>query len=308
MNQPGGGHPTFLLDLPTAGEFSIAFLPDTQRYSQLFPELFRAQTRWIAENQARYHIRAVLHAGDVVHRNEPEHWANADTAIRLLDDAEVPYLLAIGNHDYDTKADADRLATAFNAVFPTSRYTGHAWWQGGFFETGHSENAYCLLPGPSRDYLLLNLEFGPRQAVIDWAHDLLAAHAGRRAILLTHSFLYIDGTRVTDGHRHNPKGYKLGPTAHDGEDLWAKLVSRHDNLHLVLSGHHVGGHIAYRCDRSQGGTAVHQLFANWQQADNGGNGWMQLLTFAPHEARVQTFSPTLGQVQADAAGKFSMAL
>jgi len=308
LNHPGGGQHANLPDLPAAGEFSIAFLPDTQEYSAGYPDLFRAQTRWIANNQARYNIRAVLHAGDVVDRNEPDQWANADSAIRLLDDTEVPYLLAIGNHDYDSKGDADRLATSFNAAFPTERYTRHAWWQGGFFEPGHTENTYCLLPGPGQDYLLLNLEFGPRQAVIDWAHDLLNSHARHRAILLTHSYLYIDGTWVSDGHRHNPKLYALGPTANDGADLWHKLVSRRDNIHLVLCGHHVGGHLAYRCDRSQAGTAVHQLFANWQQADNGGNGWMHLLTIAPQAARVQTFSPTLGQVQADLAGKFVMAL
>lgn len=304
-------HPTpatAQLDAPAAGEFSIVFLPDSQEYSQDLPEHFLAQTRWIVEQRARLNIRAVLHVGDVVNRNEPDQWANADAALRVLDAAEMPYLIAIGNHDYDVKADADRRATAFNATFPPERYTAHPWWRGGFYEAGHTENAYCRLAVGGADWLLLNLEFGPRQEVIDWANDLLARFRDHPAILLTHSYLYMDGTWVSDGHRHNPKGYALGATAHDGADLWAKLVSRHDNLRWVQGGHHVGAYAAYRQDRSPGGRRVHQVFANWQQAPNGGDGWLRIVTFGPHQARVQTFSPTLGRADTAPEHKFTVSL
>jgi hypothetical protein len=218
--------------------------------------------------------------------------------MRVLDEAGIPYLVAIGNHDYDVLGDADRCATGFNATFSTGRYAAHGWWQGGFYAAGHTENAYCRLAVEGRDLLLLSLEFGPRQAVIDWAAEVLRRHADHFAILVTHSYLYIDGTRVGDGHAHNPKLYPLGASAHDGEDLWVKLVSAHDNLRWVQSGHHVGGHTAYRGDRRPGGTVAHQAFANWQMAPNGGDGWMQLLTIGPERARVQTFSPVLGVVSA----------
>lgn len=303
MSASSGGPHAAQPHLPQAGEFSIVVLPDTQVYSAQFPALFQAQTRWIVQNRERYNISAVLHVGDVVDANEPAQWANAHAAIRLLDLAGLPYLIAIGNHDYDTIGDADRLATGFHAAFPPSRYTGQAWWQGGFLAAGSTENAYCRLSVAGQAYLLLSLEFGPRQAVIDWAHGIVTAHARHRVILVTHSYLYIDGTWVGEGDQHNPKLYPLGPAANDGEDLWHKLVSQHDNIHWVHSGHHVGGHTAYRCDRSRGGTAVHQMFANWQQAENGGNGWMQLVTLARHQARVQTFSPVLGLVQAAAPGR-----
>lgn len=296
------------LDTPEAGEFSIVFLPDTQYYSARYPELFKRQTQWIADNRARQNIQAVLHEGDIVDRNEPKQWANADAAISILDAAEIPYQIAIGNHDYDTFSDADRLATAFNAIFPPGRYTTHAWWKGGFYEAGHTENSYCLLTIEGVDYMFLNLEFGPRQAVIDWANDVLVSFRDRWVVLLTHSFLYIDGTRVSQGDEHNPKIYPLGASANDGEDLWTKLVSLHDNIHWVQSGHHIGGNAAYRRDESRGGTAVHQVFANWQDLTHGGDGWLRLVTFGSRQARVQTFSPTLGLVNADADNKFATTL
>ncbi len=296
------------LDTPAAGEFSIVFLPDTQYYSAHYPETFKAQTQWIADNQVRYNIRAVLHEGDAVDGNEADQWANADAAISILDAAEIPYLIAIGNHDYDTFSDADRRATAYNAAFSPARYAAHAWWQGGFYEAGHTENAYCLLTSGDVDYLFLSLEFGPRQTVIDWANDLLRRYGDHWVILLTHSYLYIDGTRVSAGHEHNPKLYPLGASANDGEDLWAKLVSQHDNIHWVQSGHHIGGNAAYRRDKSRGGTAVHQVFANWQDVAQGGDGWLRLVTFGSNQARVQTFSPTLGLVNAEAGHKFAVTL
>ncbi|MEP7359245.1 MAG: metallophosphoesterase [Anaerolineales bacterium] len=297
-----------VLDLPEAGEFSIVFLPDTQFYSAHSPDVFLGQTRWIADNRARLNIQAVLHEGDSVDGNLAEQWANAEAAIDILDAAEIPYLIAIGNHDYDTFSDAERRTTAFNAAFPPERYTAHAWWRGGFYEAGHTENAYCLLTIEGAEYLLLNLEFGPRQAVIDWAHDILARYPDRWAVLVTHSYLYIDGTRVGPGDKHNPKIYPLGASANDGEDLWAKLVSLHDNLHWVQSGHHIGGHAAHRKDEGRGGTAVAQVFANWQDAANGGDGWLRLVTFGSGRARVQTFSPALGVVNAEAENKFVITL
>jgi hypothetical protein len=285
-----------ILDLPLPGEHSLVFLPDTQIYSAQYPEHFLAQMRWVVAQRERFNIQAVLHVGDVVDDHLPEQWAAADAAVRVLEAAGVPYLLAIGNHDYETIGDADRRATGFNATFPPSRYQAQAWWRGGFYEDGHSENAYYRFTLGDTPALALSLEFGPRQAVIDWANDILDQHANHWAVLITHSYLYIDGTRVSPGDAHNPKIYPLGATANDGDDLWAKLVSRHANLHWVQNGHHVDGNVAYRADPGQAGNTVHQVFANWQESPNGGDGWMQLVTLSKQYARVQTFSPTLGLV------------
>lgn len=49
--------------------YTIAVLPDTQVYSLMFPEIFKAQTRWVVDNQERYGIELVVHLGDIV-----EYW------------------------------------------------------------------------------------------------------------------------------------------------------------------------------------------------------------------------------------------
>jgi hypothetical protein len=308
----GGGGQGNAPDGIAAGEFSIVFVPDTQYYSESYPATFLAQTQWIADHAAAYNIQAVLHEGDVVDENLTFQWVNGDAAWDIIDAANIPYLVAIGNHDYDAESaqvGLDRAATSFNAYFPQSRYTAHGWWNGGFYEAGHTENSYLLLTIGGTDYILLNLEFGPRDAVLTWANGLLTTYAARKAIIVTHSYMYIDGTRVGTGDQHNPKIYAGGNlVANDGEEMWTELVKLHDNILWVQNGHHIFGNAARRSDLSDGGTAVTQVFANWQEVGAGGDGWMRLLTFGGGRIRVQTFSPTLGAVKLDTANKFAVTL
>src|SRR4249919_2658117 len=66
------GHPP----KPAPGAFTIAVLPDTQFYSERFPETYQAQTKWIVENRESYRIAYVLHLGDIVNHNKPWQWKN----------------------------------------------------------------------------------------------------------------------------------------------------------------------------------------------------------------------------------------
>ena len=77
----------------TATEFTLVALPDTQYYSAAHPEIFDAQTRWIAAHEADHHIAAVVHEGDIVDADEPWQWARAFESLHRLDDV-VPYLLS----------------------------------------------------------------------------------------------------------------------------------------------------------------------------------------------------------------------
>src|SRR5205085_2879552 len=47
------------------GSWTLVVLPDTQIYSESYPELFKDQTRWIVANKDRYNIKYVLHLGDI---------------------------------------------------------------------------------------------------------------------------------------------------------------------------------------------------------------------------------------------------
>jgi hypothetical protein len=96
-------------------DFTIAVLPDTQFYSENYPEIFEAQTAWLAANAASLDLKLVLGVGDIVNDGDSAaQWQAADRAIKLLDEAGVAYMLAIGNHDYKWKEPSTRSAVNFN--------------------------------------------------------------------------------------------------------------------------------------------------------------------------------------------------
>src|ERR1700757_4275919 len=49
-----------------ADEFTIVALPDTQFYSSLHPDIFAAQTNWIANHVQDQNIQLVVGLGDIV--------------------------------------------------------------------------------------------------------------------------------------------------------------------------------------------------------------------------------------------------
>ena len=153
---------------PNTTPFSIVILPDTQAYSDYFPEKFISQTRWIAENVDTENVKIVLHEGDVVnHVDDPLEWESAVSAMALLD-GNAPYVISVGNHDYAESRDS----SALNAAFPLSRYTAMTTF-GGVFEEGNLENSYHMFSAGGVDFLVLALEFGPRAEVLSWADEIL---------------------------------------------------------------------------------------------------------------------------------------
>jgi hypothetical protein len=286
------------------GDFRVVWLPDTSGYTNLTPSNFYSQTQWIADH--RDEISIVLHVGDVVQHGSttPAQWAVANTAIGKLDTWEVPYLLNMGNHDYDDQlAGADRPDSFWQQYFPQSRYTAHSWFtDGGFFEANKSQNLYLIREG----VLYINLEFGPRQAVIEWANALLTLHSNKLAIITTHAYMYRDNSRIGTGDDYNPHTYGVDADCHDGDELWTELVKLHDNLLWVQCGHDFVGGVAYRSDNSDGGAKIHQVMANYEMnADNGG-AYLRIVTFKQslNLIDVKSYSPVAKAFLTAAANQY----
>lgn len=297
------------------GAWRFAVLPDTQVYTVSYPELFEAQTRWIAENAERWNIRFVLHEGDVVNDNAEAQWDVAERALRRLD-GRVPYVVALGNHDYGPRGSASDRTTPFVQRFPFPELAARPGF-GGVFEEGRADNSYHLFDTPSGTWLVLALEFGPRDAVVEWASEVLSRHPATPAILVTHAYTYYDGTRydrtARPDQRWSPHEYgvaKLDGGVNDGEALHRKLVRRHDNVQLVLSGHVLGTGTARSTSAQDGGSEVHELLANYQHRSRGGDGYLRLIEIdaRTERIRVRTYSPALDAWRAGADDSFDLVL
>jgi hypothetical protein len=311
--RPGPGPPD-----PPPGGFSVVVLPDTQYYSSNFPEIFEDQVRFIRERRDALRIAFMLHEGDIVDTDLERQWNNASRSLHQLDGL-VPYVLAPGNHDY---AGLDARSTMINRFFPLGPIAAQPWFLAAF-EADKVENTAQLLALGDRVWLVIALEFGPRDAALAWADDLLKTHADLPAIIVTHAYLYHDGTRYDRVARpeqeFSPYAYFSGAppppgTVNDGEDMWRKLVEGNDNVGFVICGHvfnrATGDAAASLTSTRASGRRVHQVVANYQETANGGDGFLRVMQFIPDpgEVRVFTYSPTLNRFKSDQANQFVLPL
>ncbi|MDZ4848342.1 MAG: metallophosphoesterase [Pirellulaceae bacterium] len=292
---------------PDGDGFTLVILPDTQMYAWKDPSIYRAQTQWIADNIAEHKIPMVLHVGDVTQHNNAEQWQAAREAHDLIAE-KVPCLLLPGNHDLGPEGNASTRQTLMSEYFPPTDFERWSTF-GGFYdrEPQRTENSFHTLEAGGRKWLVLALEFGPRDDVLRWAGEVVQKHPDRSVILVTHAYLRTDNTRFdrhatfTSKGKESNKGldnFKLSGFSegfNDGEDVWKKLVSQHPNFVLVISGHTcVTGR---RIDTGKHGNTVHQMVVDYQNQENGGNGFLRLLQFPPEgkTIRVVDYSPYLDQ-------------
>ena len=302
------GSPT-VLRMP----WTLVALPDTQYYSSSYPQIFDAQTSWILSQATALNIRYVLHEGDIVDNDVDAQWTNASHSLHLLD-RQVPYALALGNHDYPGGGGASsRDTTLFDGYFPL---TGMDWETSfrAIYEPGHLGNAYYVFEVNGQSWLIVTLEFGPRDAVLTWADGILKSNPSANAIVLTHAYLYSDGTRFDHTTRSdqafNPHTYgveALPGGVNDGEEIWQKLIVNNPNVRIVLCGHvHAESHLTSTRDA---GPPVHQILTDYQDDGQGGDGYLRIMTFQPNGTiNVSSYSPYLKTYRTDAENAFTLSL
>lgn len=174
---------------------------------------------------------------------------------------------------------------------------------------GHPGDYFAVFSAAGLDFLIVSLEFGPDDDMLAWASGIITDHPDHRAIIVTHCYMNSDDSRIGGSDGPSPHNYGLADGGvNDGDEMWEKLVSQHDNLFLVVSGHVTGDGAGLLTSTGVSGNPVHQVLANYQQLSEGGTGWMRLMTFVPDEDRidVRTFSPYLWSEEKDAEHHFSL--
>ena len=298
-----------------ADTFTVAVLPDTQFYACEYAEIFERQTQWIVDQRDARGIGLVVHTGDIVDANVRAQWDVAASSLHLLDGA-LPYMLATGNHDVSDGRESliddyfVRPDGAAGALAPSP------------YDPDRFENTFVTVRLAGQPWLFIGLEFGARDAVVEWAGEVLAANADVPAVLFTHAYLYSDGSRydraVQPLQPYHPDAYAITPELgiNDGEDLWRKLIEPHENVRLVLSGHVIPDGTARSVATRASGSRVHQLLANYQQCaqcpcteSEGGGGYLRLLEFdAAERIAVTTYSPHRDAALADDENTFTLDL
>jgi hypothetical protein len=319
---PGGESPEF-----DPESWTMVIIPDTQKYvlSTHFAPIYTQMMEWVRDHRADRNIAIALHLGDITNDNDDDggiQWERARESMAVLD-GEVPYVLSTGNHDHGPSGNASNRNTRLNDTFQPEQNPLNDPENGGILagtmESGKLENAYYDFTAPDgRQFLILSLEWGPRQEVVDWAKGIagLEQYQNHMAVLVTHSYLYSKGVRhdwlvYGTEQKGNPHSYDtagLPGGVNDGEELWNKLVRVHANFKFTFNGHTATADlgdmrtgVGFLTEAGLAGNLVHQMLFNAQHVGgNGGGGWIRLLEFSPDgRVQVKTFSPYLESIGED---------
>lgn len=295
------------------GSWTLAVLPDTQVYAESYPGLFFAQTAWLALQRDKYNIKFALQLGDITNRNMIYQWENVRDALSLLD-GELPYAFCPGNHDYGPGGNASTRDTYMNEYLPYNRYANTATF-GGAMEEGKMDNTYHFFEVGGRKWIVLALEWAPREETIAWANEVMSQydqdHCG---IMITHAYMFNNNLRYDHNDKDhpqswNPHHYSTPGGINDGQELWDKLIRKH-NFMFVFNGHVLGDGTGYLASRNDQGHIVHQMLANYQMRKLGGEGYMRLLEFQPDgkTVHVKTYSPIYNGYLLQADQQFKLTL
>ncbi len=287
--------------------WSMVYLPDVQNYNSSDGNHVRliGQMNWILNNKDAFKIQAVIQGGDIVNQNQSNaQWQRAKEAFHMLD-GQVPYILAAGNHDFGTTNFQNR-NTQYNSYFKITDNPLNNPATGGIikgtFEANKLENSYSTFTAPDgRNMLIFNLEYYPRQAVLNWADSIAgqAQYADYTAVLLTHSF-------IGSGNNRWNASYPI--EGNDGVEMWNELVKVNGNFEMTFNGHLGGDGTGYRVDANNASVDVHQMFFNTQFETNGGNGWLRVVEFMKdgQTVKVRTYSPHFGLYRTNAASNLDL--
>jgi Ca2+-binding RTX toxin-like protein/3',5'-cyclic AMP phosphodiesterase CpdA len=298
--------------------YTVAILPDTQDYTDASltngpPETFYKMTEWLAANKESLNIQFVGHVGDVTQNNRPAEWAVAEKAMRILD-GKIPYSLLPGNHDQASGGTAaDHSSIYLDSLFsPTKQAATNPGTFKGVYdqESASSRNNYhSFTATDGTKWLILSMEFGPRDDVIRWAGEVIEKNLDHRVMIISHSLtswasrhdpaglsLYDEGTGADYGMRSDPQG------ANDGETVYRMLSAKYPNVAFTFSGHIFGDGAETNVSYSQHGNPVHEMLVNYQNGisreitgngnealgTRGGNGAIRLVTIDPQNDAIYT--------------------
>ena len=286
-----------------AQKFTIPVFPDTQGEVNTKPEMFISQLQWIVAKKDSLNIPFVLHVGDIVDFDNIRHYETASDGFKILDNAKIPYVLCLGNHDTEavglnsgSAAPGNtnlnlRKTTKFNTYFPVSRLMG----QKGRWEEGKSDNAYYTFNAGGLNWLVVSLEFCARKGPVEWADKVVSEHPNHNVIILTHYHLNGDG----DISERNAGYGDLSPY-----EIYDTLIEKYPNILLVLSGH--TGNSAWRNDRGDNGNRIYQILTDYQ-GENQGDGYLRLLEINPerHSISAKVYSPFNQKEKCEALIRFN---
>lgn len=340
----------FAVPTANAATFTVGVISDTQNYVDLtLPQprgqnTFLQQMQYLADTRVEKNLVFATQVGDLVQHgdgqfragsspnftyfNTQQEWRNADQAMSILTNANIPFGISGGNHDFTNYSwyptgpngtpgpGASRPlvgADPFPEYFgPDSKhYSGKPWYGG----SDGGLNSFQTFEGGGIKFLNLSLEMEPRTSTLAWAQGVVDANPGVATMVTTHEWM--DPNFTGSVARSNDYNAYFAGTDHQTPDqVWDNFISKNDQIFMVLAGHDFTGAPGQpgvsngqvrRTDLNDFGNPVYQLVQDYQGntvgldgmagSANGGAGWMRFMEFDTDTQQIHfyTYSTLLGR-------------
>ena len=251
--------------------YSMAIVGDIQVMTYYHPDDLHCIFDWLTENAESTKMKYVIGLGDTTERDTDAEWKFTKAQYDRLNGV-VPYSIVRGNHDSSYK---------FNRFFGDEAYKAT------YFASYNDkiENTARYLTVGKVKYLILTLDYGASDAVLEWAGKTVDANPDCSVIVTTHCYLFRDGTTLDSGDVCPPTtsgGYN------NGDHIWEKFVSKHSNISLVICGHDPVDNVIITRTAGKNGAVVTQMLVDPQSMDlTSPKGMICMLYFSEDGTQVQ---------------------
>ena len=272
--------------------YVLAFLPDIQYMTEKYPKNLTAVFDFLVNESKTRNIRYAIGLGDITNSNGVKEWTTVVRQTNRLN-GYLDYSLVCGNHD-TLKNNKIEYFDQYYAP-KTGYYYQHVASTGGFFNEDSVRNTYLTFSVGKINYIIINLDFGATDDILSWAGEVLDSHPDHRGILVTHGYLNADGTTLDTNDYASPDTYES--QLNSGEDMWQKLVSKHENIDMIVSGHMHHDTAVVSPREGDAGNTVYQVLMDPQSTCNklGGIGVVGLMYFTEdgNHAKIEYYSTVL---------------
>lgn len=260
----------------TEFDYAFAVMGDTQIITDRYPDKLPILYDWLVNNVEQQKLKFVMGLGDITDRDTPTEWTHAKSCITKMNGV-LPYSIVRGNHDSIAN---------YTAYFTTKEYEGVI--DGSYDDT--MLNTYQTFEVGELKYLVLSMDITATESVMEWANNVITEHSNHNVIITTHIYLHATGKPLPDGS---------GTTKYKGtidcSQWWEKLIKKHANIVLVLSGHVPTDRIITNQREGDNGNVVTEMLVDPQGTDvkYEGAGLIALLKFTEggKHVNVEYYSP-----------------
>ena len=257
--------------------YSIAVVGDIQSLTELYPSKLPTMYKWIRDNVESKKIKFVIGLGDITENNIEDEYETVKQASDIIDGV-VPFSIIRGNHDR-----AGLSSAMYDLHITQAKYGDEI--TGAYDST--MLNTYRILQIGQVKYMFMNLDYLLTDEVLTWANKIISKNSDCQVIVSTHIYMGGSGS-FYKLDTSSGIGTKYG-CENNGQGLWDKLLSKHENIVMLLCGHHPTDNIYYRQKDGANGHKVTEMLIDPQTTDTnyGGTGLVAMFYFSEDGKQLQ---------------------